>query len=95
MRLYTVSVFDSRPKTRSAKVLVITYATIATSPIEAASNVSRENSVLPEDRVVVKECDSRTIVLPSRFIYQRHLIMRVVQDGMEFTGADLPAREDI
>jgi hypothetical protein len=93
MKLYTVSVIDSRPKARNAKVLVLTYATMAATPIEAAGNVSRENAVLPEDRVVVKECDSRTIVLPSRSFRANTLIMRVIQDGMEFTGAELPARE--
>ena len=93
MKLYTVSVIDSRPRPKNAKVLVLTYATIATSPTEAAGNVSRENALLPTDRVIVRECDSLTIVLPSRFFYQRNLLQRVIQDGMEFTGSDLPARE--
>ena len=95
MKLYTVSVIDSSPRAKNAKVLVHTYATIATSAIEAAGNISRENSVLPADKVIVKECENRSIPLHARFRYQRELIMRVVQDGMEFTGAELPAREDL
>jgi hypothetical protein len=43
--------------------------------------------------VIVKECDNRTVVLPSRMIRPQDLIMRVIQDGMELTSAELPARE--
>lgn len=93
MKLYTVTVIDSRPKPKNAKVLVLAYATTAETPLEAATNVSLEHALLPTDRVIVKDCDCRTIVLPSRFCYQRHLIMRVIQDGTEFTGGELPARE--
>ena len=92
MKLYTVSVF-ARDLRKARKVLVLTYATIAASAIEAAGNVTRENAVLPEDRVIVKECDNRTVVLPSRMIRPQDLIMRVIQDGMELTSAELPARE--
>jgi hypothetical protein len=94
MNLYTVSVFGRDPG-KARKVLVLTYATIAASPNEAAGNISRENAVLPEDRLIVKECDTRTVVLPSRMIRSQDLIMRVIQDGTEFAGSELPSREEV
>lgn len=90
MELYEVSVIDSVvPRSRNAKVFVQCYATLAASPLEAAQNVARENTVHAEDKLVVQKADSRTISLGSRHYYPNQIEQRVIRDGTIYTGEQI------
>ena len=89
MQLYLVKVIDNiLPKRRNAKVFVQSYVTMATSAIAAAQNVTRENTVHPNDRIIVAPIDDLTVGLGSRNYYPRDIEKF---GGEQFAANDLYA----
>lgn len=90
MDLYEVAVIDgSIPRSRNAKVLVQTYATVATSPLEAAQKVARENTVHDQDRVVAQKVEGQTVYCGSHRYFSNQIEQRVVGDGSVYSGSTL------
>jgi hypothetical protein len=87
MQLYLVKVIDSvLPRKRNAKVFLQSYVTVATSSVNAAQNVVRENTVHLHDRIIVAPINDLTVGLGSRSYYPRD-IDRLV--GEQFAASDL------
>jgi hypothetical protein len=90
MQLYLVKVIDSViPRRGNAKVFLQSYVTMAASAIEAAENVMRENTVHPNDRIIVSPSNDLTMGLGGRNCYPNEIENLV---GERFVGSDVYCR---